>query len=712
MKRTLALSFFLVINLMLSPLASVCRAQTTPFLSDDEIRMLSNEISGDRAFEHIRWLTHWHRDSGMEGFFKARDYVMQAAREAGVDEVRFVEQPLQGPNYTARAAELWMVEPVELKLADIAEHAVYLADMSRDADVTAELIDIGDGTEASLKGLDVKGKIVLTSGPPQRAVDNAVAKLGAVGVVTYVTSENKSPMDFPDQVSWQRISAQPPAGTKGTFAFVLPPRKGDTLHRILHTDAVQDYFATGKPTRGGRIKVRAKVDTDIGEVPGRTGFVEAVIRGTRPDVQQIVLTAHLQEEQGSANDDGSGCANLLELARVFNKLLKEGKIKRPQRDLRFWWTDEIFSEYQLFREHPEEMKKILANIHQDMTGANLAMGSRVQHLIFAPHSRTSYLDAIFESVGTYLINTNNGYLAASRQGGLPRPHTRPLYSTRGTRQGYNARFVPHFGSSDHLVFLEGAVGIPAVALINWDDPYIHSSDDDLYQIDQTQLRRNNFLIGSLAYFLSRADDKDIPLLVAETYAQGSRRLGNDMRVAMELLVAERGKGDGGWKLASTIVEQGVLREARALESIRVFGAGNNTERPIDDMKKQMIANHAPLGELAQFYSQLNGTNPPQPAPLTGAERAASRKVPANVASLDTYLTNRGKVPGAAGGALHGLMRTEVYNFVDGRRTYYDIYKAVYAESAAAGSWYYGTVSLEDVVRLLDAAVAAGALTLK
>jgi hypothetical protein len=347
-----------------------------------------------------------------------------------------------------------------------------------------------------------------------------------------------------------------------------------------------------------------------------------------------------------------------------------------------------------------------------MTGANLAMGSRVQHLIFAPHSRTSYLDAIFESVGTYLINTNNGYLAASRQGGLPRPHTRPLYSTRGTRQGYNARFVPHFGSSDHLVFLEGAVGIPAVALINWDDPYIHSSDDDLYQIDQTQLRRNNFLIGSLAYFLSKADDTDIPLLVAETYAQGSRRLANDMRVAMELLVAERGKGDGGWKLASTIVEQGVLRETRALESIRVFGAGNVTERPIDDMKKLMIANHAPVAELAQFYSQLYGTNPPQPSPLTDAERAASRKVPANVASFDTYLAKREKVPGAAGGSLHGLMRTEVYNFVDGRRSYYDIYKAVYAESAAAGSWYYGTVTLEDVVRLLDAAVAAGALTLK
>src|SRR5215217_5546183 len=598
MKRTLALSVFLVINLVLAPALNLCAAQTTPFLSEEEIRTLSNEISGDRAFEHIRWLTHWHRDSGMEGFFKARDYVMQAAREAGVDEVRFVEQPLEGPNYTARSAELWMVEPVELKLADIAEHAVYLADMSRDADVTADLVDIGDGTEAALKGLDVKGKIVLTSGPPQRAVETAVAKLGAVGVVTYQTSESKSPLDYPDQIAWSRIDAEPPAGSKGTFAFVLPPRKGDTLRRILHTDAVQDYFATGKPARGGRVRVRAKVDTDIGEAPGKTGFVEAVIRGTRPGVQQIVLTAHLQEEQGSANDDGSGCANLLELARVFGKLIREGKIKRPQRDLRFWWTDEIFSEYQLFRKHPEEMKKILANVHQDMTGANLAMGSRVQHLIFAPHSRTSYLDALFESVGTYVIQTNNSFLAAGRQGGLPRPHSRPIYSTRGTRDGYNAAFVPWFGSSDHMTFLDGPVNVPAVAMINWDEDFIHSSDDDLDQIDQTQLQRNSFIIGAMAYFLAYAEEGRMPTIAGETYAQGARRLANDLKVAMQLLA---GKGDG-WKAASMMIEQGVLREVKALESARVFAGGNQSAlKTIDELSARMKSKEAELMSDLQAY---------------------------------------------------------------------------------------------------------------
>ena len=54
--------------------------------------------------------------------------------------------------------------------------------------------------------------------------------------------------------------------------------------------------------------------------------------------------------------------------------------KAPLRDIRFWWTDEISSEYKYFSDNPDETKKILANVHEDMVGANQAMGSRVQAL--------------------------------------------------------------------------------------------------------------------------------------------------------------------------------------------------------------------------------------------------------------------------------------------------------------------------------------------
>lgn len=686
-------------------------AQPLPFLTDDEIRMLSNELSGDRAYEHIRVLSQWHRDSGMEGFFKAADYVMEAAKEAGLENVHFVDQPLDGSNYTARSAELWMIEPVELKLADIGEAAVYLADGSHDADLTAELVWIANASRDTLKHFDVAGKIVLTSGSPGTAMANAVYDKGAVGVVSYATSESRSPFDVPDQIAWSRIGLTPPEGKKGSFAFMLSPRKGETLKKVLESTQMQDHFATGKKTRGGRVVLKARVDTEIASGAGRTGFVEGWIRGSKIHDQQIIITAHLQEEKSSANDDGSGVANILEIARAYNKLIKEGKVQRPLRDIRFWWTDEIYSEYQYFKDNPSEPKKFLANIHQDMVGANQAMGSRVQHIIMGPHSRTSYLDAVYASVGNYLILTNNAFLAASRAGGYPRPYTRPLYSTRGTRDGYNARFVPYFNSSDHMCFVEGIIGVPAVATINWDDPYIHSSDDDLFQIDQSQLRRNQFLTAATAFVLATAEPSDVPQLLGETFAQGEARLANDVQAGIRRLRDAAGTPDKGWGDASALIEQGVAREVRALRSCSVFaGSDAAASAKISLLADRMQKREAFLmDDMAAFFEQIYGARPAL-SPPDSLELASQKKVPANIASLKEYFTNRGNA--RSGGSLHSLMRDEVFNFVDGTRSYADIYKAVRAEQLAAGDWYYGTVTLKDVARLLDAAVEAKALVLR
>jgi hypothetical protein len=677
--------------------------QSTPFLTDAQIRMLRNEISGDRSFEHIRVLTQWHRDSGMDGYFKAMDYVVGAARQNGLQDVSIIKQPLEG-NYTAKSAELWIVEPVELKLADIGDHAVYLADGSRDADVTAELVWIGDATDNSLKGLDVKGKIVLSSANPGYAVNQAVYKNGAAGVVTYATSESKSGMDFPDQIGWTRIG-DPPADQKGSFAFNLSPRKGDTLRRLLEAKGMQDLFATGVRTNGGRVVLKAKVDTDIGNENKNTGtgMVEGWIRGTKYKDQQIIITAHLQEEQGSANDDGSGSGNILELGRVFSKLIKEGKLPPPLRELRFWWSDEIYSEYQYIRTNPGSEKKMLVNLHQDMTGAKQSMGSRVQNLIFAPHSRTSYLDALFESVGNYVIQSNNSYITAGRGGGYPRPFSQPIIATRGTREAFNARFVPFFASSDHMVFVEGAIGVPAVGLVNWDDYYIHSSDDDLHQIDQTQLQRNNFIIAAMALFLAYAEADDIPLLATETYAQGGRRMANDTQAALQIL----NQGDN-WNDAHLMIEQGSLREQRALNSMRVIAANSGPANKAidtflsmaDGREKQLLA------ELTAFYQNKYGKAPR--ATMSAAETAASKKVPANAATLDEYFAKRSN----AQTGLHSHMVMATMSFVDGKRSYYDIYKAVKAENQAAGKFYYGTVTFADVVKVLDGNVATGALVIK
>jgi len=338
-----------------------------------------------------------------------------------------------------------------------------------------------------------------------------------------------------------------------------------------------------------------------------------------------------------------------------------------------------------------------------MTGAKQSMGSRVQNLIFAPHSRTSYLDALFESVGNFVIQTNNSYITAGRGGGYPRPYSQPILATRGTREAFNARFVPFFASSDHMVFVEGAIGVPAVGLVNWDDYYIHSSDDDLFQIDATQLQRNNFIIAAMALYLAYAEADDIPLLATETYAQGGRRLANDMQVALQTLNSAE-----NWNDAHLMIEQGSLRERRALNSMRVIaGSDQNANKAIDAFLTMVDSREKQfISELSSFYRHRYGKAPA--VSMKPEETAAAKKVPRNAPTLEEYFSKRRNAPTG----LHSHMSMATMSFVDGNRSYYDIYKAVKAEGMAAGKFYYGTVTFGDVVKVLDGNVERGALRLK
>jgi hypothetical protein len=115
-------------------------------------------------------------------------------------------------------------------------------------------------------------------------------------------------------------------------------------------------------------------------------------------------------------------------------------------------------------------------------------------------------------------------------------------------------------------------------------------------------------------------------------------------------------------------------------------------------------------EISDLYKRVNETSKVPANMLVPEEKAAMEKVPANNRVLDTYFSQRvRRVPGTT---MHPTMVTELFNFVDGKRSYFDIYKALKAEAMAAGSWYYGKVKLEDVIAILDANVASGSMELK
>src|SRR5262249_13032256 len=134
---------------VLAALAAACAfpaaAPTSPFVDEKTERALGNELSGDLAFEHLRLTTQWHKLSGSEGFFAVARYVFEKAREAGLEDARWIDQAAASGGWTCRRAEAWLLEgsgadAKETKLGSHAQGAASIAAYSPPAHGTAALL--------------------------------------------------------------------------------------------------------------------------------------------------------------------------------------------------------------------------------------------------------------------------------------------------------------------------------------------------------------------------------------------------------------------------------------------------------------------------------------------------------------------------------------------------------------------------------------------
>ncbi|HEY1434654.1 MAG TPA: M28 family peptidase, partial [Thermoanaerobaculia bacterium] len=530
--------------------ASLAFGQSSPFVSEKTERALVNELSGDLAFETLRISTQWHKTSGSEGFFAVGHYVEERAKAAGLSDVRWIDQVSETPSWTCRRAEAWLLQGSgadarETRLGSFAEVATSIADYSRPADAAAELVDVGSGESfGDYEGKDVRGRIVLAYGSPSAVTEQAVWKRGALGILAWSSTRLNPLADAPDQIAWQSVPAEDgPNGEKTTFAFILSARQGKALADRLRGETARRWGGGG-PGSAAALRVRVIVESSV--LPEKkTGMVEARIPGSDPTLPEIVLTSHLQEEKFSANDNQSGVASMLEIGRALTTLIAQGKLPRPRRGIRFWWCDEIYSEYRYFADHPGEEKKVLVNLNQDMVGAKQSVGSRIQFMARTPWSRPSYLSDVQESILTAVVQGNNAYLPAWQADSLPPgiPFSKPIFSHLGTREPFHAEAVAYFDSTDHLAFNDVWVGVPGTTLTNWPDEYIHSSGDDLWQIDATQLKRNAYVVAATAWWIANATAEDVPFLASFVGARAAERMGRNLATGEAFIAGGPGTDD-------------------------------------------------------------------------------------------------------------------------------------------------------------------------
>ena len=686
-------------------------AQESTFVDEKTFRLLNNELSGDIAKDNLKVVTRYHRPGGSQGFHEAAQFIIEKAQEYGLEGIELIRQESNQPAWSPGHSELWMVEPEEIKLADNWEVATALADHSRPADVTAELVDVGGGTtDADYEGKEVEGKLVLASGLTPLVMAEAVLKRGALGVISSWSSRVHPIIEGADQVSIGLMEGLGGGEQEPTFAFMISPRTGIWLQKLVNGGFSGDVFnmSVAEPQK---VVLKARVESRV-DPEQWMEMIEYVIPGSEIHDQDIVLTAHLQEEKPSANDDGSGCVNLLEIARVIEKAIDEGRLARPRRDIRFWWATEISSEYRYFVDHPEEREQMLVNISQDMVGANQSYGNRVQMITRTPNSMPSYLSDVVESIAQSLIQGNTAFLAVRTAGNFTRGtrYSRPVLAPLGTRDRYNAMVVPYHGMTDHIVFVNSIIGIPGVTLTNWPDPFIHSSADDMWNVDSTQMKRNALLVAAAALYIADAGEAEIPALTSEVYGRALGRIGRDVGTASRLLQTSNADDRAAsYRNARNLIAQAVEREQTALRSVSVFAtpgsAGSRLIQTTADALGQRESEWTTL--LDSVYLAASGGGPLPSLERTPQEKQLNQRIPRKVGTIGEYLKSSGHTKPVPG--LHPFMQEEVLNFVDGQRSILDIFLAVSAQAQSAGSFYYGETSLTKVEQYLTNAEEADAI---
>jgi aminopeptidase YwaD len=486
-----------LICISLALLAGAVQARPPPLLPEPDAAALANELSGEIAKRNLEGLARFHRQRGSQGFHAAAELVAERARSYGLSDVQILQFPAGGKIFygTQRARQGWDANEGELtetkdgktaKIASFAAEPVALAEDSESADVTADLIDVGDGTlEADYAGKDINGKIVLAADQPWAVQDIAVGKFGAAGIVSYAQNQKTAWSGENDNlIRWGHLHSFTP---NKTFAFMVSLKTARSLQERLQ--------------RKETIRLHAVVDA--GQHAGFYEVATAVIPGSDPHLkdQEIAFSCHLDHQRPGANDNASGCVTILEVARTLRKLIGDGTLPPPARTIRFIWPPEIEGTITLLNAKPEFAQRIKAVVHMDMVGGGPETKA-VFHVTRGPRSLPSFVHDVAWAFADW-VNEESYQFAAMDSGDYP------LIAPEGGREPLRAMYSAFTMGSDHDVYQDSSFAIPAIYMNDWPDRYIHTNLDTAANIDPTKLKRAAFIGAASGYFLANLSARDV-----------------------------------------------------------------------------------------------------------------------------------------------------------------------------------------------------------
>ncbi|MFH0992492.1 MAG: DUF4910 domain-containing protein [bacterium] len=494
----------------------IASAQFNRNLLDSKTRDLFHEaFSGELAKAHVYEITRHHRIQGSRGYRAAAQYVLGQLRKLGFSEKdaciesyksdgKIAYQTWQSPSgWDIEWGELRMLEPYEERIVGYPEIAMSVMTYSNPGDVTAELVWVGSGlNDEDYTGKDVTGKIVLATGYGGEVHRLAVLKYGAKAVVCYLDDERAK--DKPDMLAYTGMWPRTDELDRVTFGFNLTHRQGEKLKNLLQS--------------GKKVVLRGQVK-GIGLEPYAMDIVVAHLRGSEKSDEEVLLTAHLDHPKESANDNASGSAALLDIARSLNTLIKEKRLPQPKRSFRFLWVPEFNGSIAYIDGHPEiagpeRGGKCLAGINMDMVGENEELTHSAMVITRTPPSLPSVINVVVENMAQMVDGME-------------------IRTPRGSQSIFNYRITEYSGGSDHVVFND--LKVPSVMIVHDPDYTHHTSEDTPDKVDPVELERAEMIATGTLWYLANLTHPQAIELSYLACAECAQRIGEATRSALQLI---------------------------------------------------------------------------------------------------------------------------------------------------------------------------------
>lgn len=594
-----------------------------PNMTEDIGNLFSKEFSGKSAKRVVGVLTQFHRGRVSPGIDQAIEFVQKEAEKACLQNLVVEKFHCDGKKkwWTWKTPHLWYPRDFELKVVKPRE--VPLARMDNvicalgggscstpPEGVTAEVVDVGKGMrEEDYVGKDVSGKFVLISGVGWGAAHaGRIAKhKGAIGYITDSIIEAppvRTRVDVPDLIGY--VGAAIEDDGTSILAFGIDHKQMWTIKGLLEE---------------GPVEVYAKSDTVIGE--GYLKVLTGVIEGTTRKEEEVLIISHICHPAPGANDNASGSAMILELARTLCSLIKAEKISRPKRTLRFMWTPEWSGIIAYAHSHPNWPKNVLAVLCCDMVGENQQICGGPFVVEKTPDTIPSYLNDLIER-----------YLELIVKGGK-------MYYRVGDVGLWKYQMVPFGGGSDHTPLADPSFKVPGVNFGHWPDRFYHSSGDTVDKVDPEELEKVAWVVAMTALEIANARLLEAELLASETTDQGLRRLGKCAHDGLQKLRRIGAGKDNAMELAKClrksieVLDYRLHIELEAVASVSRFV--KNIEEAIlrskiDNFQEVLQNRKSQLGnQLKETAISLGGNQvmnlAEKPELLTEIEKKAQMMIP-------------------------------------------------------------------------------------